>query len=83
MTYIMFINTHQILGWSALFFAAKDGRLEIVKQLTETGANTMLRDKVIPINCFNIIMKYTINCFNIIIKYYKQAPLGSYIYHLF
>lgn len=36
----------QTTGWSALFFASKEGHLEIAKALIKSGANTMLRDKV-------------------------------------
>jgi len=36
----------QTTGWSALFFAAKEGHLELTKRLIQAGANTMLKDKV-------------------------------------
>ena len=36
----------QASGWSALFFAAKDGHLEITKALLKAGADPMLKNKV-------------------------------------
>lgn len=36
----------QSAGWSALFQAAHNGYIEIVKMLIEAGANVLLKDKV-------------------------------------
>ncbi len=36
----------QSLGWTALFFAAKDGDIGYVKLLLEHGADPTIKDKV-------------------------------------
>ena len=40
------LNCSQTVGWSAVFFAAKSGHLEIVKSLIDAGALVDIRDKV-------------------------------------
>ena len=44
---MLFFLLLQSVGWSALFYAAKDGHLEIARLLVSAGANTLLRDKVL------------------------------------
>ena len=36
----------QEVGWSALFYAAKNGQLEVATLLIEAGADVLLKDKV-------------------------------------
>ena len=36
----------QTVGWSAVFFAAKEGYLSIIKTLIRAGANVTQNDKV-------------------------------------
>lgn len=36
----------QSTSWTALFFAAKEGHLEIVKKMIKAGADVLLKDKV-------------------------------------
>ena len=40
------IGVKQIVGWSAVFFAAKEGHLDVVKLLVGARANISLKDKV-------------------------------------
>ena len=52
-------HTMQTSGWSALFFAAKNGHLEITKALLNAGADPMLKDKVsMYVNRLNVIMNF-------------------------
>ena len=44
---MLFFLLLQSVGWSALFYAAKDGHLEIARLLVSAGANTLLRDQVL------------------------------------
>ena len=37
----------QSTHWTALFFAAKDGNLDMTRLLIQAGANTCLKDKVL------------------------------------
>ena len=43
---LLMIVCVQITGWSALFFAAKEGNVEIARLLIGSGANVELKDKV-------------------------------------
>ena len=43
---LLLIVCVQITGWSALFFAAQQGNVEIAILLIEGGANVELKDKV-------------------------------------
>ena len=52
---LFLFHTHQTSGWSALFFAAKDGHLEISRTLLNAGADPMLKDKV----CIHMWIDYT------------------------
>ena len=46
----------QSLGWSAMFFAASEGYLNITRLLVNAGADVALGDKVvIHVLCFTII----------------------------
>ena len=57
------LHIHQTSGWSALFFAAKDGHLEITKALLNAGADPMLKDKV----WLWLVILYSIAVFRILI----------------
>ena len=46
MSGVLFIMFTQTAGWSALFFAAKSGYLQIIKLLVGKGADIGIRDKV-------------------------------------
>lgn len=50
---ILFIDVYvkQTVGWSAVFFAAKEGHLEVTKLLIKAGANVTLKDKVQHCKC--------------------------------
>ena len=43
---LLLIVCVQTTGWSALFFAAKEGNVEIARLLVGGGANVELKDKV-------------------------------------
>ena len=47
--------TFQSVGWSALFYAATGGYLEITQLLIAAGADVLLKDKVIC--CVVIVTK--------------------------
>ena len=40
------ISDPQSAGWSALFYAVKEGHLTITKKLIEAGADIFLKDNV-------------------------------------
>ena len=39
-------SSSQSSGWTALFFAVKEGYLEIVRKLIAAGTDVLIRDKV-------------------------------------
>ena len=43
---LLLIVCVQTTGWSALFFAAKEGKVEIARLLITCGANVELKDNV-------------------------------------
>ena len=44
----------QEVGWSALFYAAKNGQVEVARLLIDAGADMLLKDKV----CVHVINEY-------------------------
>ena len=46
----------QSTGWTALFFAAKEGYLEIVKKLIQAGADVLLKDKVCVLHTLSLTL---------------------------
>ena len=44
--YMYLVLYQQTVGWSAVFFAAKEGYLSIIKTLIRAGANVTQKDKV-------------------------------------
>ena len=43
---ILYVTCPQTVGWSAVFFAAKSGHLNIVQRLLRKGAKVDIKDKV-------------------------------------
>ena len=44
----------QEAGWTALFFAVKEGKVEIAEKLLMAGADVHIKDKVHHYGCFTV-----------------------------
>ena len=50
----LWLVVFQTVGWSALFYAAKDSHMDITRLLIGAGANVLLKDRVWNMQSFSL-----------------------------